>query len=131
MNKFIDHVEESANDCLDRAEVCPCDSEDYFKLLNMAATLTGLSNERKKIEYEHELESKKYEDSKNWKDLKFLLPLILPVCTTVITLVYNRNTLRLQTRDICNFEKTNTFTYSAGKGLSSVFKFPSIINRGA
>ena len=58
-DKTLKKFELGVNDCLDKAEVCPADSDDNFRNYDHAEKMAKILIEEKKIDSELELESKK------------------------------------------------------------------------
>lgn len=122
------------NDCFDRAEVCDADSEDYLKLLDKASKMASILNDQEQMEMNLELERQKqlFEEEKmqrsEWFDrLKLILTVGVPVGLELFRMYYERQTLILHTKAICDFERTNTFTSYAGKGLVGSLRLPQIM----
>ena len=69
-DKTLEKLELGVNDCLDKAEVCPVDSDDNFKNYDRAEKLAKILNEAKKIDSEFELESKRIELEKEKLELE-------------------------------------------------------------
>ena len=131
----LKNIELAMNDCFDRADVCPADSDDYFKLLDKAERLGRLLNESQKLQHEMnedlvrddlerkkvDLEIKKYEDFdiSNWKYWvdKMLIPLTTGLgASLVVLLVKDRMILRVA-QVATAFEKDNTWSTSFGKSV--------------
>ncbi len=124
--KTIKNLEQTMNDCLDRAYACDADSEDYGKLINQAVAIGKILNDEKKTEVDKEVELKKLEEASsiNKKDL---FTVGAPIAAGGIGLAFRSWVLRNQLKDITNFEKTNTYMSSAGRwivnSLRDIFSF--------
>lgn len=124
--KTIKNLEDTMNDCLDKAFACDADSEDYTKLINQAVSIGKVLNDEKKIESEKEVDLKKIEaESEITKKDIFVVG--APIAAGGIGLAFRSWVLRHQLKDITNFERTNTYSSSAGRWivgtLRDIFNF--------
>lgn len=127
----VEELERSMIDCLERAEACTVDAaDDYFMYLDRANKIGELLVEREKAVKEQEFNERKYEESKDWKtDWKFWVQIGVPVLTQIFCMAYDRHTLMMHTRTVCEFEQTNTFTTQAGKGIGGSLRLPPILHK--
>ncbi len=123
-----ENLETTLNDCLERADACPADSEDYFKLIQKATAIGQILNDDKKIESQKEVDLKKIEkDSQiTFKDI-FVIG--TPIAAGGIGLLFRSWMLNRQTIRLCNFEKDYSFTTSAGRSLAQQ-SFRDLFNFG-
>ena len=129
MNEVYETLNEAKDICLQKIQKSK-EPDEFGRYADALVKVSNAMTELEKAENEKELEEKKLEESKIWKDPKFLIPVTVPVITMIIGKMIDRRTLWLQTRDICNFEATNIFGSSAGKGLTGSIRMFPIFNRG-
>lgn len=115
------NLEDTMNDCLDKAYACPADSEDYTKLIQKAVQIGEVLNEEKKIDTEKEVELKKIEQSGEISK-KDLFVVGAPIVAGGIGLGFRSFILWAQTKAVCQFERDNTFTSSAGRYIAGAFR---------
>ncbi len=125
-DKTRKNLEDSMNDCLDRAYACEADSEDYLKYISKATSIANVLNEEKKIDSERETELKKIE--KNGEiTKKDVFVASVPLLTMLLDLGIRSNIFTNQMKAITNFERTNTYTTSGGRwitgSLRDIFNF--------
>ena len=125
-DKTRKNLEDSMNDCLDRAYACEADSEDYLKYISKATSIANVLNEEKKIDSERETELKKIE--KNGEiTKKDIFVASVPLLTMLLDLGIRSNIFTNQMKAITNFERTNTYTTSGGRwitgSLRDIFNF--------
>lgn len=120
------NLEDTMNDCLDRAYACDAESDEYLKLIAKAAQIGELLNEEKKIESNKEIELKKIEQNGEITKKDYFL-VGAPIAAGLVELGFRSKVLRQQLKDITNFERTNTYTSSAGRWivgtLRDIFNF--------
>lgn len=109
------NLENTMNDCLDRASVCPADSEDYLKLIKQAEEIGKLLNAESKIESERKIQT-------DWHNPRLWIEVAVPIAGSFILAMYQGHLLKVQTMNICQFEKDYTFTTYAGKSLGGYFR---------
>lgn len=126
--KTMKNLEDSMNDCLDRAYACDAESDDYLKLIQKATAIGEVLNENKKIEYNKEVELKKIEKDQNISK-KDLFVIGAPIAASGIGLAARTLILKAQTLAICDFEKHNTFTTTAGRYVAQAFRDIFSFNR--
>ena len=122
------NLEDTMNDCLDKAYACDADSEDYTKLIQKAVQIGEILNEEQKIESDKEIELKKIEQSSN-VTMKDMFLIGTPILAEGVWLGVKMWFMRVQTKDICHFEETNTFTSSAGRWIAGTFRDLFSFNR--
>ncbi len=124
--KTIKNLEDTMNDCLDKAYACDADSEDYTKLIAKATAIANVLNENKKIDSEKEVELKRIEQQEQITT-KDIFVVGAPIAAGGIGLMFKSWVLRNQLKDITEFEKTNSYVSSAGKWivgtLRDIFNF--------
>lgn len=122
-----EQLELTMRDCLDRAEVCDADSEDYFKLIQKATAIGEVLNAEKKIDAEKEVEQQKIE-ANGKMSIKDWIMIGVPALTAGIGLAVKMIFQSKQTDKIMKFEETNTWASSGGRAVSGSlrdeFKFP-------
>lgn len=132
-------LEEILYDRLQRLETCEVGSEEAHKLLKEIKEIEAVLNqglemkkseqkaaedeERRKLELEKlELEKRKLElstlERKENKILK-IVEIAVPLSIFVLDCAFKTYFMK----SVCNFEKDYTFTTTAGRSLSSLFKF--------
>ena len=116
-DKTREQLELTMRDCLDRAEACDADSEDYFKLIQKATAIGEVLNDEKKIDTEMEVEQMKIE-AQGQMSFKDWCMCLIPGALAGIGLAARMIFMRKQTADICRFEETNSFASSAGRSLT-------------
>lgn len=122
------NLEDTMNDCLDKAYACPADSEDYTKLIQRAVQIGEVLNEEKKIDSEKEVELKKIEQSGEiTKKDRYLVE--VPILAGGLGLAFRSAVLWVQTKAVCQFERDNTFTSSAGRYIAGAFRDLFSFNR--
>ena len=121
--KSKQNLENAMNDCFDRAEVCPADSEDYLKLLKQATEIARVLNEKEKNEMDYKIEQKKEDDQFNWKDPKFLIEIGKDLAAILLTFGLQRAMLREHRRETMAFEKDGVWTTQAGRANANIFRF--------
>lgn len=130
MNEVYETLNEAKEVCIEKMQKAK-DADEFGRYIDGLVKVSNAMTDLEKMEKDKELEEKKFIDSKDWKDPKFLIPVIAPIITMIFGKIIDRRTLWKQTEAICNFEATNIFASSAGKGLTgSIRMFPIINNRG-
>ena len=112
------NLEDTMNDCLDRAYACEADSEDYVKYISKATSIANILNEEQKIQSEKEVELKKVEQGGEItkKDV-FLAG--APILTLLLDLGLRNTIFTSQMKRITDFELHNTYTTSGGRWITS------------
>lgn len=123
----VKKLEEAMELCLDKASRSN-DSEEVKNYISESVKIANVIMEAEKNESVHELEERKYEESK-WIEMKDLLPILGPGVVMLVGKVYDSYILKRERKAICYFEKHNTFTTQAGRGLGSSFRFSPIYKR--
>lgn len=128
--KILDLLKESAQDCHDRGDACPVESEDYLPLKKQEAEDARIILEAEKNRMDHELElekikleREKIQKSNDWKDPKFWIPLVVQTILTFGSIYAYNKVITQHRRETINFEKEGVFTTQAGKSNSGIFKF--------
>lgn len=129
MDEVKQKLEEAMDRCLRKAETT-VDAGEFDKYIEGSVKIAEALNDIKKSEDQIQMEEKKFKSSRNWKDPMFLIPLVMPFVTMLVGKVIDERILWHQTVAVCEFEKTNTFTTQAGKGLGSSFRIFPILGRG-
>lgn len=118
MNEVYKKLDEAKDICIDKMDRTS-DPEEFEKYSNQLVKITDAMTEIKKLEKDDKI------------DKKFLISTMVPVCAMIIGKIMEWIMLYNQTKLICNFETTNTFTSSAGKGLAGSLRiFPIFNNKG-
>lgn len=127
--KSLQNIEESMNDCKDRAWACSSDSEDFLKLLKQQTECAKILNENQKMRNELylemqriELEKERLKAQSSWLDPKIWVPVVASIGTTIISFVCQRSILREHRRETMTFEKDGIWTTQAGKANQNAFK---------
>ncbi len=120
-NLTKENLETMLNDCLERADACPVDSDDFFKLNQKAIAIGQILNENQKIENDREVELKKIESMSN-VTFKDWVVIGVPIVASFIELGFRSWRLERQTRQVCEFEKNYSFTTSAGRNIAQSFR---------
>lgn len=100
------HLEQTMNDLLDRAWACESDSPDYIQYIKEADRIATILNES------------------NNGDItkKDLLVVGAPIAAAGIGYFWKERFLWQYTKTICNFERTNTFTSTAGRSMIGILR---------
>lgn len=137
MENVLDLLKESAQDCHDRCDACPVDSEDYLPLKRQEAEDAKILLDAEKNRMDHELEMEKLklereklQQANDWKDPKFLIPIVVNVVLTFGSIMAYNKVITQHRRETINFEKDGVFTTQAGKSNSSIFRFNIPGNKG-
>ena len=115
--KTREQLELNLRDCLDRAEACDADSEDYFKFLKEANAIGATLNAEDQIRNEAEIEREKIEAQSKMHLKDWLTVLAVPVAGLVtmgIKIIFQSK----QTDKIMKFEETNTWASSGGRAVT-------------
>ena len=124
------NLEQAMNDCLARADVCPSDSDDYYKLMDLHRQYGDILVKLEQLENEKKIEDRKYKDSRSWFNPRTLLELTVPILGNVVLFLLYRSMIREQTINLCQFERDNTFTTYAGKELKDTVRLPKLGIKG-
>ncbi len=115
--KTREQLELTMRDCLDRAEACDPDSEDYFKLIQKATAIAEVLNDEKKIDTEKEVELTKIEANSKMSFKDWCMCLI-PSAIAAIGIGARMIFQSRQTDKIMKFEETNTWASSGGRAVT-------------
>lgn len=124
--KTKEKLEEALDFCIEKAK--SCSGEEATDYISEAVKIANSIIEMEKNESEMELEVRKYEESKF--DYSNLYPIAAGFVSSLLIEIFRSGVLMKQTKMICNFEKTDTFTTSAGKGILGSLRFTPIMGRG-
>lgn len=119
---------EKSEDCFLKArEVSdPLEAEKWNQAgIKLLAEASEIEKNEKSLEFERI----KHEDSKNWKDPKFLIATSTPIFVLLLDKFIDRDTMWKMMKSTFEFEKNNTYTSLPGRGLGSLFRLPSIFKR--
>lgn len=116
MKEVYKKLDEAKDICIDKMERTS-DPEEFERYSNQLVKITSIMTEMKKLEKEDKL------------DKKFIITVAMPIITMIIGKSIEWMMWWKGTKELCYFEKENTFTTSAGKGLARSLGVPSIISR--
>lgn len=116
MNEVYKKLDEAKDICIDKMERTS-DPEEFERYSNQLVKITNTMTEMKKLEKEDKL------------DIKFIITAVVPLITMIIGKGIEWMMWWKAAKELCYFERENTFTTSAGKGLARSVAIPSIISR--
>lgn len=126
--KLRKNLEDTANDCLDKAYACTADSDDYPVYIDKSVSIVKELNQERKIEYDYEVELKKIETEKEIELMKIEQSGKITAKDAFLAVIGISDLFcrfgffREQMRAITNFEKTNTYVSSASRQILGTIK---------
>ena len=118
--KLLDDV---INDRLAKALKSDAPSEEASLAFRQAMEAVDRWNELEKFEASHDEQVEKQKTAKKEAKINFIIRCVEVAGTILLVPVITTACNRAYARDLCNFEKDYTFTTSAGKSLSRLFRF--------